>query len=203
MGVPTTASEHPSSWKHGYPIYHPASREALRTWLGIHHATERGAWIASWRRSTGRPTVPYQAVVEEALCVGWIDSTVNLLDDERRLQLLTPRRPRSSWTRLNRARVARLEREGLMTEAGLRAIEVAQANGWWTIHDPVDDLQEPEDLAAALGAVPRARAHWDAFPPSARKAMLWSVVSAMKPETRARRVQRIVDAAAEGRRALG
>lgn len=198
--VPPTASEHPPTWKFGYPIYHAEARAAWRAWLAANHATARGVWLASWKRDTGRPAVSYEEAVEEALCFGWIDSTVNILDAARALQLMTPRRPQSGWTRLNRERVSRLEAEGRMTAAGRRAVEVAQQNGWWLRYDAVEDLVEPEDLAAALDAVPQARVHWDAFPPSARKQMLWQVVSAVRPATRARRIAAIVDSAEQGRR---
>jgi uncharacterized protein YdeI (YjbR/CyaY-like superfamily) len=198
--VPPTASDHPATWKFGYPIYHAETRAAWRAWLEEHHTTERGVWFGSWRRPTGRPAVPYVEVVEEALCFGWIDSTVNTLDDERGLQLVTPRRPRSTWTRTNRERVARLEAEGRMTDAGRHAVEVAKANGWWTIADAVEDLEEPADLVAALDAAPSARTTWDAFPPSHRKMMLWWVISAVRPETRARRITTIVAEAERGRR---
>jgi uncharacterized protein YdeI (YjbR/CyaY-like superfamily) len=201
--VPASASEHPPTWKFDFPIYHPPTLPAWRAWLAANHATCRGVWLASWRGRSGRPAVPYEATVEEALCFGWIDSTVNILDEERGLQLLTPRKPRSTWTRLNRQRVAELEAAGLMTEAGRRAVEVARANGWWTILDPVEDLIESADLAAALDAMPQARKEWDAFPPSARKMMLWWVVSAAKPDTRARRIATIVSKAAHGVRAAG
>lgn len=199
--VPPSASAHPSSWKFDYPIYHPPDRAAWRAWLAEHHGTTRGVWVMSWRRTSGREAIPYEELVLEALCFGWIDSTVNTLDDERGLQLMTPRKAKSTWTRLNRQRVADLEAQGLLTDAGRLAVEVAQANGWWTILDPVEDLVEPDDLAAALDAVPAARAEWDGFPPSARKQMLWWVISAGKPETRANRIARIVGDAEEGRRA--
>ena len=96
-----------------------------------------------------------------------------------------------------------MEAAGLMTEAGERAIDVAKDNGWWTILDPVEDLIEPEDLASALDAIPAARAAWNAFPPSARKAMLWWVISAARQDTRQRRIESITTDAAEGRRARG
>ncbi len=96
-----------------------------------------------------------------------------------------------------------MEAAGLMTDAGRRAVEVAKANGWWTILDPVEDLVEPDDLAAALDADPTARLAWDAFPPSARKAMLWWVISAAKQDTRARRIETIVGKAMNGERAQG
>ena len=184
-------------------MYHAESRAQWRAWLEAHHASERGVWLCSWRKATGRPACPYPEVVEEALCFGWIDSTVNVLDDERGLQLLTPRKAKSTWTRLNRQRVADMEAAGLMRDAGRRAVEVAQANGWWTILDPVEDLEEPDDLAAALDADAAARAAWDGFPAGARKQMLWWVVSAGRAATRATRVEAIVAAAAKGERAQG
>ena len=183
------------------PIFHAERRDQWRAWLEANHASARGVWLCSWRRQTGRPVCPYPEAVEEAICFGWIDSTVNVLDDERALQLMTPRKAKSSWTRLNRRRVAAMEAAGLMTDAGRRAVAVAAENGWWTIYDPVEDLVEPPDLAAALDAAPPARLRWDAFPPSAKKAMLWWLVTATKADTRQRRIDTIVTKAATGERA--
>ena len=199
----TTASDHPATWRYDYPIHHAETRGHWRAWLEEHHGTLRGVWLVSWKRGTGRPAIPYPEIVEEALCFGWIDSTTGTLDDERRLQLVTPRRARSTWTRLNRQRIERMAAQGRMTEAGWRAVERAKANGYWTIYDAVEDLREPTELAAALDETPRARTAWDAFPPSARKAMLWWVVGAARPETRARRIATIVAEAERGRRAQG
>lgn len=190
-------------WKFGYPIYHAETRAQWRAWLEANHDAVPGVWLCSWRAATGRPTCPYPEVVEEAICHGWIDSTVNILDADRSLQLLTPRKPKSTWTRLNRRRAAAMEAAGLMTEAGRQAIERAKKNGWWTILDPVEDLIEPADLAAALDEDGEARTRWDAFPPSARKAMLWWVISAARDDTRARRIATIVEKAARGERAQG
>ena len=200
---PATASDHPAKWKFDFPIYHPPNLAAWRAWLGANCDTARGVWVASWRKASGRDPVGYEDLVEEAICFGWIDSTVNILDTERGLQLMTPRKPRSGWTRLNRRRVAALEAQGRMTDAGRRAVSVAKANGWWTIYDAVEDLLEPDDLAEALDADPVARTAWDGFPPSTRKQMLWWVVSSGKPETRAKRIAKIVSEAASGRRAQG
>ena len=198
---PASASDHPATWKFGYPIFHAETRAAWRGWLEVNHRDVPGVWLCSWRPSTGRPRCPYPEVVEEAICFGWIDSTVNTLDDDRGLQLITPRKPKSTWTRLNRERVAALEAAGLMTDAGRRTVTIAQDNGWWTIYDPVEDLIEPDVLAAALDAEPVARAAWDQFPASAKKLMLWWVISAAKPETQDRRVAEIVADAAVGKRA--
>jgi uncharacterized protein YdeI (YjbR/CyaY-like superfamily) len=201
--VPVSASDHPVSWKFDLPIYHPSDLVAWRAWLRANHDTARGVWVVSWRKASGRDRVPYEELVEEALCFGWIDSTVNILDDERGLQLMTPRKPKSGWSRLNKDRVAALEAEGRMTDAGRRAVAVAKANGWWTAYEAVEDLIEPDDLAQALDASPAARAAWDGFPPSARKQMLWWVLSAGKPTTRANRITKIVTEAEHGRRATG
>jgi uncharacterized protein YdeI (YjbR/CyaY-like superfamily) len=203
MRIPPTASDHPARWKFDFAIYHPANLAAWRAWLAANHDTARGVWVATWRKASGRAAVADADLVEEAICFGWIDSTVNTLDDARSLQLMTPRRPKSGWTRLNKQRVAALETQGRMTDAGLRAVEAAKANGWWTIYDSVEDLLEPDDLVDALDACPPARTAWNGFPPSARKQMLWWVVSAGKPETRASRVAKIVDEAEHGRRAAG
>ena len=201
--IPPTASDHPATWKFDYPIYHPATREAWRTWLEAHQDDPTGVWVMSWRRAAGRATVDYESIVEEALCVGWIDSTVNVFDEERGLQLITPRKPRSTWAPSNKARVARLEAEGRIGPGGRRAIEVAKANGWWNILDDVEALLEPDDLAAALTEVPAAREAWDGFPPSARKQMLFWIVSAVREDTRRRRIDAVVEKAAVGERARG
>lgn len=194
-------SEHPSVWKFDYPIYHAETRTQWRAWLEHNHNGHRGVWLCSWRSTADRPRCPYPEVVEEAICFGWIDSTVNVLDNERSLQLITPRRPKSSWSRLNRKRAAKMEAAGLMTDAGRHAIETANSNGCWTIYDSVEDLIEPTDLAAALDAEPAARTVWDQFPPSARKLMLWWVISAAQHDTKARRITTIVEQAALGKRA--
>jgi uncharacterized protein YdeI (YjbR/CyaY-like superfamily) len=201
--VPASASEHPPTWKFDYPVYHPATRDGWRAWLEAHQDDTPGVWVVSWRSSTGRDTVSYEAIVEEALCVGWVDSTVNVLDDDRGMQLVTPRKARSTWARSNKARVARLEAEGRMGPRGRQAIEVAKANGWWHILDDVEALVEPHDLTTSLEEVPAARQVWDTFPASARRQMLFWVVSAAKDATRRRRIDAIVASAAQGERARG
>lgn len=193
----------PATWTFGYAVVHTQTRDEWRRWLSEHHATAKGVWLCSWKSATGKPAVPYVESVLEALCFGWIDSTRSSFDDDRSLQLMTPRKAKSTWTRLNRERYAELDAAGLMTDAGRKCAAVAQANGWWTILDPVEDLLEPADLAAALEACADARHAWDAFPASPRKAMLWWVLSAVKPETRARRISAIVAKAERGERAKG
>lgn len=200
---PPSVSAHPPTWKFDYSIFHAETRTQWRTWLKHNHTSARGVWLCSWRNNTGRPRCPYPEVVEEAICFGWIDSTATILDDERGLQLITPRKPKSSWTRLNRQRAADMEKRGLMTDVGRHTIAVAKANGWWTIYDQVEDLVEPPELQAALDRDPQARTNWDGFPPSARKQMLWWIISAARDTTRAGRITHVVTEAANGQRARG
>ncbi len=174
------ASVDPQTWKFDYPIIHAETREQWRTWLTDNHTSGRGVWLCSWRTTTSRPRCPYPQAVEEAICFGWIDSTNTVFDEERNLQLFTPRRRKSSWTRLNRERAADMEARSLMTAAGRGAIAAAKSTGWWTILDQVEDLEEPSDLQAALDLDTQARSNWDSFPPSARKQMLWWIVSAAR-----------------------
>jgi uncharacterized protein YdeI (YjbR/CyaY-like superfamily) len=183
------------------PLVHVERREDWRAWLAEHHASSDGAWLVSYKRATGRPAVGYDAAVEEALCFGWIDSLARTLDAERSMQLFTPRRPGSGWSASNKERVARLEAAGLIEPAGAAVIEAARADGSWTALDDVENLVVPDDLAAALAARPGAAEHWDAFPPSAKRAILQWVLAAKRPETRARRVETTAAEAAEGRRA--
>ncbi len=197
------ASDHPDTWKFDYPIFHAQSREQWRAWLEAHHDSAPGMWLCSWRSSHGGPICPYPEAVEEAICFGWIDSTVTILDEDRGLQLFTRRKPKSTWTRLNRRRAADMDAAGLMTDAGRRSIEVARSNGWWTMYEPVEDLMEPDDLAAALDDEPAARANWNMFPASPRKQMLFWVISAVRDETRTARIEKIVEQAALNKRARG
>ena len=185
----------------GRPLVHPKSIAEWRSWLAAHHAETNGAWLAGWTRASGKPTLDYGQIVEEALCFGWIDSVVNKLEDGRMAQLLTPRRRGSGWSRSNKERIERLVADGRMTAAGIRVIEAAKADGSWTLLDASEALLEPPELSAALDANPKARRQWDAFSKSPRKALIFWVTSAKRPETRERRVRTIVEEAAQGRRA--
>ena len=110
-------------------LLHLENRDELRRWMEENHCVERECWVVT-SRSKNPPcnVVPYIEVVEEALCFGWIDSTLKRLPDGRLAQRLSPRRKNSHWTELNKQRCLDLENRGLMTDAGLRALEKAQSN---------------------------------------------------------------------------
>ncbi len=169
-----------------------ANRQEWRAWLQANHATSAGIWLIYYKKESGKPRVSYDEAVEEALCFGWVDSRPNAIDDERYMQLFSPRKAKSPWSKLNKQRVEMLIQQGLMTPAGLAKIEAAQQDGSWTAYDAIEELAMPEDLALALAANETARQHFEAFPPSSKKNILWWIESAKRPETRAKRVEETV-----------
>ena len=177
------------------------SRAQWRRWLARHHDSSTGIWLVRYKQGSGKTHVTYDDVVEEALCFGWVDSRPRALDEDRSQLLLTPRKPKSRWSALNKDRVARLTREGLMHPAGLAAVELAKRIGTWAALDAVEQLVEPQDLAAALDKEPVARAEWDGFPRSTKRAILEWITSAKTLETRQRRIGETVTEAKVGRRA--
>jgi uncharacterized protein YdeI (YjbR/CyaY-like superfamily) len=172
-----------------------------RAWLERHHEREIGVWLVSWKTSTGRPRMAYEESVEEALAFGWVDSKANTVDAERSMLWFAPRRPGSGWSRPNKERIERLERDGRMTDAGRRVIERAKSDGSWTLLDDVENLVVPDDLAAAFAAHPGSRDQWEAFPRSARRGILEWIVQAKTGATRERRISQTAEAASRGERA--
>lgn len=169
-----------------------------RAWLEEHHATAGGVWLVTWRSSTGRPAPDYEDAVLEALCVGWIDGTVRPLDDERQMAWFAPRNPGSGWAATNKARVERLTAEARMRPAGQRLVDLAKRNGMWTVLDDAENDVIAPDFAAALDAVPGARAAWDSFPRGVRKLGLTAIAMARRPGTRAARIAKIAADAGNG-----
>ena len=188
---------HPSD---GRPMVLVETRAEWRAWLEQNHGST-GAWLVSWKKATGRPFIAYPETVDEALCFGWVDSRPNKLDDERAMRLFTPRKPKSPWSRLNKEKVARLSGQGLMAPAGMRMVETALANGSWTVYDEIEAIVVPPDLAAALAEDETAQRFFERFPESSKKAILWWIKTAKRPETRAVRIAETVSAAAQNRMA--
>lgn len=185
------------------PFVEPSSRQEWRKWLEANHAASTGAWVGVGKKGGRVTSLTYDDAVEEALCFGWIDSTVNRIDDHRFRQLFTPRKPRSSWALSNKARVAHLIAEGRMTPAGMAVVEAAERDGSWDLLEDVENLVMPADLEAALAEEPGAAAGFARLPESQRKMALYWVQSAKRPETRARRLAETVRASLEGRSPVG
>lgn len=184
-----------------FPRVEIAGRDEWRRWLERHHAQAESIWLVTWKKGRG-PHVPYADVVEEALCFGWVDSLPRRLDDARTMLLLSPRRPGSAWSRVNRERVAKLLAAGQMAPAGLAKLEAAKLDGSWSRLETVDALTVPDDLAAAFrSAGGKAAANFAAFPPSVRRGILEWIAQAKRRETRARRVHETATRAAANERA--
>jgi len=167
------------------------SRDAWRAWLAEHHTSESELWLVFYKGHTGEKNVPYGALVEEALCFGWIDSLIKRLDDDRYLRKFTPRRPGSPWSASNKARVEAMIAQGRMTEAGQGLINEAKASGEWDREQArptvlVDDV--PEELEQALAAHPAAAKTFAALAPTYRKQYILWITTAKRSETRKRRV---------------
>ena len=185
-----------ASLEHVYAV----DRAAWRTLLATNHATSSGIWLVFDKKSSRPDRLAYVDAVEEALCYGWIDSTVRTLDDARYVQLMAPRKPKSTWAATNKARVERLIAQGLMAEPGLASVERAKANGSWTSLDAVEAMVVPADLTKALRALPDAAKNFAAFSPSARKAYLHWISQAVRAETRADRVAQVAQLAASNQK---
>ncbi|QTI69887.1 YdeI/OmpD-associated family protein [Gordonia polyisoprenivorans] len=174
--------------------------DAWREWLAGHHASASGVWLVFWRKESGHEPLDYDDAVREALCWGWIDGVTRTIDAHRRGMWFTRRGRGSAWAASNKQRVAELIDSGRMQPPGLAVIDDAKARGLWNLLDDAEAGVEHPDLTVALDANPTARAHWDAFPPGARKAALTQIAMARKPETKARRITVIVEKAARDER---
>jgi uncharacterized protein YdeI (YjbR/CyaY-like superfamily) len=170
------------------PLLDVADREGWRRWLEEHHGRAQGVRLILARRAGNDAVLTYEAAVEEALCFGWIDGRQQPHDDRHVRQHFAPRRQGGTWARSNRERVERLEREGRMTEAGLRVVEAARRDGSWSFLEDVENLVVPDDLAAALAGDPEAGECFSAFSPSVRRAYLGWIKEARRPATRASRI---------------
>jgi len=175
----------------------------FRAWMAANHATAAAVWLVFYKKDTGKPSVSWSDAVDEALCFGWIDSKVKSIDDDRYEQYFTRRKPQSVWSKINKDKVEQLIADGRMEQAGLRAVEVAKANGSWSLLDGPHALLVPEDFAAALGAEPAAARGYEALSDSAKRGILEWIALAKRPETRARRIAKAASETAAGRSPLG
>lgn len=199
--VPEGATPSPRRATLPKPVVTPGSRAKWRAWLSAHHGRSTGVWLVLRTRPDGRKTLSPSDAVEEALCFGWIDSTLRRIGEGRSALRFTPRRAKSPWATSNKRRIRSLTARGLMRAPGLRAVERAKGDGSWTALDSVERLRVPPDLARALAAVPAATRNFAALTPSARKSRLWWIESAKRPATRARRISETVrNAAPQARR---
>ncbi|WP_328730537.1 YdeI/OmpD-associated family protein [Streptomyces jietaisiensis] len=176
-----------------------ASAEAFEAWLGENHAASPGIWLKLRKKGPEVVALDYAQALEVALCYGWIDGQKAKFDDQWWLQRFTPRRPGSRWSKINRDKATALVEQGRMRPPGQAEIDRARADGRWAAaYDGARTATVPEDLAAALAAVPAAAAFFETLDRRNRYAVLYRVQDAKKAETRARRIEKFVAMLARG-----
>lgn len=180
---------------------HPKSRAEWRKWLEENQARKEGIWLISYKKDTGKPRFDYDESVEEALCFGWVDSKPAKLDEERSMLWFAPRKPKTNWSKLNKDRVEKMIKAGLMAPAGLAKVEAAKKDGSWNALDGVEALEIPPDLARALSKNKTAKEYFETFPRSVKRGILEWILNAKRPETREKRIEETVTLAEKNVRA--
>ncbi len=169
------------------------NRSRWREWLRQHHDKSNGVWLVFYKKHTGQPSLAYGEAVEEALCFGWIDSIIKRIDDDRYVRKLTPRKPESLWSELNKKRIAKLEKQGLMTEAGMVKVKEAKASGQWNKPDrPQISLDIPDELKSELAKNKKAREFFDRLAPSYQRQYIGWIAVAKRQETKERRLKEAI-----------
>ena len=171
------------------------SRRQWRAWLTKNHTSSPGVWLVFYKAHTGVKSIPYEDMVREALCFGWIDSLIRRLDDDRYAIKVTPRQPTSKWSQINRKRWTALKADGLLTSAGVAA---APTNNAYAPRPVIPDL--PVYLAKALRANSRAWKFFRELAPTYRRDFVVWIHTAKRPETRARRIRESISLLAAGKK---
>lgn len=171
------------------------TRADLRKWLQVNHLQPKGVWLVTYKKSH-QDYLPYNDLVEECLCFGWIDSLPRKLDEQRTMLYISPRKQGSNWSKANKDRVERLQTLELIQQAGLEKIEQAKKDGSWYFLDDVEALILPDDLKLALAENEIALKNFAAFSPSAKRGILEWIKNAKRIETRVKRIQDTVIKAA-------
>ncbi len=166
------------------------TRAEWRNWLQQNHRNHAGIWLIFFKKHTGKPSIEYDAAVEEALCFGWIDSIIKKIDDEKYVRKFTPRKSDSRWSDINKKRILKLEKQGLMTEAGHAVVVAARKSGLWDEPDrPTLSFEAPDDLKRALGKNKKAQIFFNQLAPSYRRQFIGWIVIAKRQETRENRIR--------------
>jgi uncharacterized protein YdeI (YjbR/CyaY-like superfamily) len=180
------------------PVFFPTSAD-LRAWLEANHETASELWVGMYKKGTGKPSVAWQDVVDECLCFGWIDGIRKSLDGESFAQRITPRKPKSNWSRVNLKRVEELTAEGRMRPLGLRAYEARTKTNTYS-YEQRDNPEFDEESLRLFQAEPGAWEFFQSCPPGYRRLMTFRVVSGKREETRRKRLGELIEACRERRR---
>ena len=170
-------------------------------WLAKNHAAAPGVWLRFFKKASGVATLNYPEALDGALCYGWIDGQVRKHDEKSYLQKFTPRRPRSLWSKINCEKIARLTAAGKMRAAGLKQVETARADGRWACaYDSPSKMTVPADFLKALAKNKTSLAFFKSLNKTNVYAIAWRLQTAIKPETRERRMKVILDMLARGKK---
>ena len=184
----------------GLPIMLFSNAAAFDNWLQTNGADAPGLWLKLAKKGAPEPSFSKQEAIDAALCHGWIDGQRKSLDETFFLQRFTPRRPRSLWSRRNVQRVEMLMAEGRMKPAGVAAVEAAKEDGRWErAYAGPAAMEVPGDFEDALAGNEAARAAFQGLSKAQRYSFLWRIQTAVKSETRRRRIREFVDRLAEGK----
>jgi uncharacterized protein YdeI (YjbR/CyaY-like superfamily) len=173
-------------------IFYPKSQTEWRLWLEINHNLKQNVWLVFHNKTSTKPTISWSDAVDEALCYGWIDSKKIKIDSKTSHQYFSKRKPKSTWSKINKEKVLLLIKSGKMTKAGLDIIEIAKQNGSWTIIDEVEELIIPNDLKEEFKKCPKAKVFFHNSSKSFKKIILYWLVSAKTSETRKKRIDEII-----------
>ena len=173
----------------------------LRTWLIKNHKRKESVWLVKWKKESGKLFITYDEIVDQLICFGWVDSLPRKLDEQQTMLLISPRNPKSNWSKVNKERVNRLQKQGLMEAAGLMLVEQAKENGAWDFLDDVEALIIPSDLSQALEQRENAAYYFDRFPPSSKRGILEWIKNAKQLTTRQKRIEETALKAAQNRKA--
>jgi uncharacterized protein YdeI (YjbR/CyaY-like superfamily) len=174
----------------------------LRAWFAVNHARARELWVGFYKKSSGKPSVTYAEALDEALCVGWIDGVRKRVDDDRYVIRFTPRKPGSYWSAVNTRKAEALRARGRMRAAGLAMFEARDPERTKRYSFEREGASLPPAFERAFR---KNRSAWEFFqaqPPSYRKPVTWWIVSAKQDETKQRRLAKLIEACAGGRRLL-
>lgn len=180
--------------------FYPTSRIEWREWLEKNHVSKQSIWLVFYNKASNKPSISWSEAVDEALCFGWIDSKKVAIDKEKSHQFFSKRKDKSTWSKINKAKIEKLIADGQMREEGFKSIEKAKQNGSWTILDEVEELIIPNDLEEGFKSEPDSKNFFLSLSKSVRKAMLQWLVLAKRPETRQNRIREIVELAAKKQR---
>lgn len=166
-----------------------ADRRTLRSWLSKNFHQEQGVWAVFYKKSSGLSDLSWEAIVEECLCFGWIDSLPGKVDESRTKIYISPRKSNSGWSRRNKDLIVELQKSGLMERPGAEAIERAKANGSWERFDMAEALQISPELKAAFDKDQKFYSKWKELSEAKQKQALQLIYDARTDATRQKRIK--------------